>query len=910
MTSSSDKSKVGSISTQAPSQRGFHLSIRHRLTLLFTGLVAINFMAVGVGWLALTQLVFNNPLSTKVGSQRGTTFKLAYLANIRQDQVNSRNRVSVTREIEAEIAQFEEFLRGLRGGSAKLGLRPITDPTVLVQLEKVEATWRLYREQLQDYLVADAAKENQHLKAINNLAGFLANQLDTMANSVDKEIADNAGKSQSLLLVTVLLSMLAIAISFLIVSRISRSLTQVTQAAKIMGSGNFTVRSTVATADEIGMLSSTLNTMAEQISSLLQGLEARGRQLEDYSTSLAISMRQGQETLAHLSAIIDNLADGLLVTNTSGQIDRFNPALLAMFGKGEMDLTGKDADELSSNEVTELVQQTRKHPKEVFTAEILLASGRVGGALATAIFKNSSSQDVDQCIGSVILIRDITAEKEIDRMKTDFISTVSHELRTPLTSVLGFAKIIKKKLEDGVFPLLQVEDRKTQKTVRQVGENINIIISEGERLTSLINDVLDIAKMEAGKVDWQMQPIAVSEIIERAIAATSALFEQNGLTLTEDVEPGLPDAIGDRDRLIQVLINLISNAVKFTEKGSCTLRARRQGNEMSVSVIDTGIGIAPSDLEKVFEKFKQVGDTLTDKPKGTGLGLPICKQIVEHHGGRMSVESQLGIGSTFSFTLPLSRDIMNRVFTGIGIEKLNIDTLFRHLKESIVQAAPSLTEHHKNILVVDDDANIRQLLRQELETEGYEVREATDGMDALTQIKTTIPDLIILDVMMPQISGFDVAAVLKNNPATMNIPIIILSIIEDKERGYRLGIDRYFTKPLNTESLLREIGLLISQGTSKKKVLVVDEDISTVKILASVLQAKGYSVVEASNGPECIEKALSIKPDMIIVDSGFSQQHNLVKTLRFENGLENVLFLLLGDHQADSSDNCESKSKL
>jgi CheY-like chemotaxis protein len=172
-------------------------------------------------------------------------------------------------------------------------------------------------------------------------------------------------------------------------------------------------------------------------------------------------------------------------------------------------------------------------------------------------------------------------------------------------------------------------------------------------------------------------------------------------------------------------------------------------------------------------------------------------------------------------------------------------------------------------------------------------------MNAIAQVKTAQPDLIILDVMMPQINGFDVAAVLKNDPQTMGIPIIILSIIEDKQRGYRLGIDRYFTKPVNTEGLLKDIGLLLSQGTSKKKVLVVDENESTLRILAEVLQAKGYSVVEASNGPECIEKALSVKPDMIIVDSVFSQQHNLVKTLRFECGLENVLFLLLAESQLE-----------
>ncbi|MCL1467937.1 response regulator [Argonema galeatum] len=605
-------------------------------------------------------------------------------------------------------------------------------------------------------------------------------------------------------------------------------------------------------------------------------------------TDRKLSEAAVQKANAYLTAIIDNLADGLLVTDTDGTIARFNTALLPMFGIIKIDAIGQDCQTVFGSEIANLVAQTIKHPQEAFAADINLANNRSGKAVATAILKNSlrSEDNIYNCIGSVILIRDITAEKEIDRMKTDFISTVSHELRTPLTSVIGFAKLIQKKLQEAIFPLIQTEERKTQKNIRQVTENMQIIISEGERLTSLINDVLDIAKMEAGKIEWQMQPVSVLEVVERAFAATSSLFEQHGLEPIQDIQDGLPQVMGDRDRLLQVSINLISNAVKFTEKGSVTCRAIQHDNEIIISIIDTGIGIAPDDQNKVFEKFKQVGDTLTDKPKGTGLGLPISKQIVEHHGGRIWVESQLGIGSNFSFALPIVTS------TSIDIEKINIDILVRQLKQSIIQTTSNTEYHHKNILVVDDDPHIRNLLRQQLEAQNYQVREAIDGLDAINQVKQEKPDLIILDVMMPQINGFDVAAVLKNDPQSMGIPIIILSIVEDKQRGYRLGIDRYLKKPINAEELLKDIDVLLSQGASKKKVLVVDENASNLKTLSEVLQAKGYSVVEASNGPECIEKALALKPDMIIVDSVFLEQHNLVKILRFEKEMENVFFVL------------------
>ncbi len=237
--------------------------------------------------------------------------------------------------------------------------------------------------------------------------------------------------------------------------------------------------------------------------------------------------------------------------------------------------------------------------------------------------------------------------------KSAFLASVSHELRTPLTSILGFAKIIEKRLVERVFPTVQAEDRKTRRAIEQVTTNLDIIIAEGERLTAMINDVLDLAKIEAGKVEWHMQPIKVAEVIERATAATAALFEQKGLELIKDVTEDLPEVSGDQDRLIQVIINLISNAVKFTAKGSVTCRARRVDSHILVSVRDTGLGIAQADQLQVFEKFKQVGDTLINKPQGTGLGLPICKEIVEYHGGHIWVESELGKGSTFTFTLPI-----------------------------------------------------------------------------------------------------------------------------------------------------------------------------------------------------------------------------------------------------------------
>ena len=244
--------------------------------------------------------------------------------------------------------------------------------------------------------------------------------------------------------------------------------------------------------------------------------------------------------------------------------------------------------------------------------------------------------------------------EEADRIKTEFLSTVSHELRTPLAAVLGFAKIISKRFDNVIFPNLRLDEDTVRASVLKVKKNINTIISEGERLTDLINDLLDVTKIEAGKVEWEMKPVSVAEIIKLASDITSSTFEQHGLELECDVENDLPEISGDKYRLEQVLINLFSNAIKFTEKGYIRCRAWMINSEILISVKDTGEGINRDDQERVFEKFRQISIVPKDKPRGTGLGLPICKEIVNRHGGRIWVESELGKGSTFSFTLPVT----------------------------------------------------------------------------------------------------------------------------------------------------------------------------------------------------------------------------------------------------------------
>jgi Na+/proline symporter/nitrogen-specific signal transduction histidine kinase len=231
--------------------------------------------------------------------------------------------------------------------------------------------------------------------------------------------------------------------------------------------------------------------------------------------------------------------------------------------------------------------------------------------------------------------------QELDRLKDDFISTVTHELRTPLTSIRAFSEI----LNDN--PQLDAAQR---------GRFLGIVIKESERLTRLINQVLDLAKIESGSAEWHNTEVELKEIIEESIAATSQLFKERGIRVVAELQPEVPTLFADRDRLVQVMLNLLSNAAKFCDKehGRVEIRLRREAGALRVDVRDNGVGISPEDQQIIFEKFRQVGDTLTEKPQGTGLGLPICREIIGHFGGRLWVESRLGEGASFSFTLPIS----------------------------------------------------------------------------------------------------------------------------------------------------------------------------------------------------------------------------------------------------------------
>ena len=378
------------------------------------------------------------------------------------------------------------------------------------------------------------------------------------------------------------------------------------------------------------------------------------------------SQKALKESETHLKTILDSIQNGVVFIDAdSRKIIDVNPAACKMIGTSKEQIVGNIchkficAAESDNCPILDLGQKGDNSERKLLTVH-----GKI-----IPIIKNVTVMVLGGHKYLVESFIDITDRKrfeeelqdayeklkELDKLKTEYLSNVSHELRTPLTSVLGFAEIIKRKLTGDIFPHIKVDDPKIQRSVKQVSGNIGIVISEGERLTALINDVLDIAKMEAGKVLWKKETVSIDEVIDQSVAATHTLFDQKNIELLTEVDNALPEVEGDKDRLIQVMINLIANAVKFTEKGTVTIKAEGVSNTLVISVIDTGAGIALEDFGKVFERFKQTTDISTGKPMGTGLGLPICKKIVEYHKGNIRLESEKGRGSIFSFTLPVKK---------------------------------------------------------------------------------------------------------------------------------------------------------------------------------------------------------------------------------------------------------------
>ena len=520
--------------------------------------------------------------------------------------------------------------------------------------------------------------------------------------------------------------------------------------------------------------------------------------------ALARMARDVAAEKSQLNAILHNLVDGLLVTDPDGRIVLFNPALLHLFGLSKEGLEEQFLTEVMPDAPLQNLVQQIGQTGIAQVQDMTLPDGRSLQVTAAGVHKGKDLHAV------VMVLRDVTRERQLEEMKSAFISTVSHELRTPLTPVLGFAKLIQKTFNRSILPALP-DEKAPHRAAERIDQNLDILIGEVNQLSKLVDDVLFLADLDAGRLKWHTEVVDIVQILQEMTQEFRSQAKDKGLDLHIDCPADLAQVHGDRERLERVIRNLISNAVKFTDKGEIHIQAQtiqRQDGQWTtepcvdvpqqlssasyvlVAVRDTGSGILPETRQKLFERFGQgMHDILTDKPSGTGLGLALSKEIIGYHGGRIWADSVPGQGSTFAFVLPLSAESSERSLWGEAI--------------SLPNTAPT-------ILVVDDEPGVRELLSYILLRAGYRTLVAVDGPAALNMARGHKPDLIVLDIMIPGISGLDVTSVLKADESTRQIPIIILSVLANEERAAQLGADACFSKPFDRDALLERIGELLA----------------------------------------------------------------------------------------------------
>ncbi len=424
--------------------------------------------------------------------------------------------------------------------------------------------------------------------------------------------------------------------------------------------------------------------------------------------------------------------------------------------------------------------------------------------------------------------------KEMDRLKSEFLANMSHELRTPLNSIIGFSRVIIKGI-DGPLTDMQRTD-------------LQAIFDSGNHLLGLINDILDFSKIEAGKMELVFEATNLRDIIKGVMSTAIALVKDKQLDLKQEVPEDLPIVKADARRVRQVLLNLVGNSSKFTEKGHIKVFAFHDPMFVTIGVQDTGIGIPADKLDSVFEAFTQVDSSSTRRYGGTGLGLPVAKSFVEAHGGRMWVESVLGEGSIFYFTLPIEGP--NAIKPKEETQKI----------EEKKKTGPL----GRTILLADDDEGVVALYRKYLEKVGYVVVGLTSGEQVLEQARQVKPYAITLDVIMPGRDGWQLLQDLKADPETRDIPVVICSVVKDVGRGLSLGAADYLIKPVMEADLLESLSRVSRQV--QPHVLVVDDNSDDRKLLRRVLEGAGYRVAEAPGGAEAIGRIHEDLPEVVVLD--------------------------------------------
>ena len=623
-------------------------------------------------------------------------------------------------------------------------------------------------------------------------------------------------------------------------------------------------------------------------------------------------------TTNYLNNILINSADMIITTDLNGRIVEFNPAGTRLLGYSKDEIVGSSIESLwvEPEKRRALVERIKQ---ESFVSNYnTLLKKKDGTTIEASITLSILRNEHGKIIGTVGISKDITHEKRLlqtieernielqklndsleekviertldlqkanrelersSKLKSQFIATMSHELRTPLNSILGFSDL----LLDEIFGTL------TEKQKRYI-HNIN---NSGNHLLQLINNVLDIAKIESGKMELCYETFDPYQAIKEVETVMKYLIDKKNQKLTILKNADIDFLTADKIKFKQIFYNLLSNSVKFTDDGGSieviisqiknqpaknTKKHENNLNYLEIIVKDNGIGIKQEDLQRIFIEFEQVDSNLSRRYEGTGLGLSLTKRLIELHGGEIRVESEENKGSIFTVILPIF-DI-NSICKSTEEERLFVD------EEDLTKYLSELARGRNDyplIMIIEDDRSTSELISLHLSNEGYKLSHVFNGAEAIPKIKELKPFAIILDIMIPNKDGWDILQEIKSDPDIKNIPVIIYSIIDNKELGFALGATDFLVKPIDRKLLIDKLNELNIKSRLHKKttILCIDDNEDTLEYLKEVLQTVDYNVITASSGKKGIESAITSLPDLIVLDimmpdiNGFEVAHIL-----------------------------------
>lgn len=615
--------------------------------------------------------------------------------------------------------------------------------------------------------------------------------------------------------------------------------------------------------------------------------QSRGAQPNDSAPSTGATYEpywQELDSQHLLAAVLEHLSDGLLLTDPNGQVMLINQALEQMLGRPAATLLDKPLPTDLAPGIGPIIGQALEASPQYALGEISLDDGRCIQVNASAVEGERGA-----VVGVVTTLRDVSRRRAAERVKDAVLTAISHEFRTPLASIVGFAVLAQKTLDGRLVPRIPAGDPKTHSILARISDHLQRIDESGRQLKQMVNDLLDLADMEAGRLQWHMTDVNLVDAIHTALSAVASQAEEKGLSIRLSLPPDLPVARGDRARLAQAVTNLLNNAVKFTDRGEVRVSAGPlrvetgesldvpvplpPGDYLLVSVSDTGQGIPAESLPHLFEKFFQSEASLTDKPAGAGLGLAICREIVEHHGGHIWAESEPGAGSTFSFALPL--DAQARPAQPI---------LLRELRRRLAAALPEQAEP-QTILVASADADLQRLLEEGLEPSEFALLQTSGGEACRRILESEVTSLLVLDLFL-------------SNPDTLRgfslPPVLLLAVVEADSGELRVALGEAIPQLAGVDLTLRSLPSYLAVAWNdvlpEGRLLILDAGAPSLGGINETLRAQGFE-------PVVSRPADASDPDQAVLEAALTllRPARVQSTTRYRNPQRDTCTVVLAD---------------